>query len=230
MLKVNDLRCGYGDLDVIRGVSFELKDNEIKVLLSLNGGGKTTLLKTLSGLIPIKGGNIFLDDIDISHSSPRERVKHGMLYIPEWGVFPSLTVKENLIIAASTIRGRSRYDVEGALTHFPDLKNRLSDKAGSLSGGQRKMLMLAMAAVSGAKVLLMDEPSSGLSPSYVDKVIETIKILKDEGMTFLIAEQNSSFSEISDELMILELGSIVLKGKYENIKRNDEIKRKFFSL
>ncbi|MEM3907379.1 MAG: ATP-binding cassette domain-containing protein [Nitrososphaerota archaeon] len=230
MLKVNDLRCGYGDLDVIRGVSFELKDNEIKVLLSLNGGGKTTLLKTLSGLIPIKGGNIFLDDVDISHSSPRERVKHGMLYIPEWGVFPSLTVKENLIIAASTIRGRSRYDVEGALTHFPDLKNRLSDKAGSLSGGQRKMLMLAMAAVSGAKVLLMDEPSSGLSPSYVDKVIETIKILKDEGMTFLIAEQNSSFSEISDELMILELGSIVLKGKYENIKRNDEIKRKFFSL
>ncbi|MEM0121400.1 MAG: ATP-binding cassette domain-containing protein [Thermoprotei archaeon] len=230
MLKVNDLRCGYGDLDVIRGVSFELKDNEIKVLLSLNGGGKTTLLKTLSGLIPIKGGNIFLDDVDISHSSPRERVKHGMLYIPEWGVFPSLTVKENLIIAASTIRGRNRYDVEGALTHFPDLKNRLSDKAGSLSGGQRKMLMLAMAAVSGAKVLLMDEPSSGLSPSYVDKVIETIKILKDEGMTFLIAEQNSSFSEISDELMILELGSIVLKGKYENIKRNDEIKRKFFSL
>ncbi|MEM3449275.1 MAG: ATP-binding cassette domain-containing protein [Nitrososphaerota archaeon] len=217
-------------MDVIRGVSFELKDNEIKVLLSLNGGGKTTLLKTLSGLIPIKGGNIFLDDVDISHSSPRERVKHGMLYIPEWGVFPSLTVKENLIIAASTIRGRNRYDVEGALTHFPDLKNRLSDKAGSLSGGQRKMLMLAMAAVSGAKVLLMDEPSSGLSPSYVDKVIETIKILKDEGMTFLIAEQNSSFSEISDELMILELGSIVLKGKYENIKRNDEIKRKFFSL
>ncbi len=231
MLKVNDLVCGYGDLTIIKGISFELKEHEIKVLLSLNGGGKTTLLKALSGLIPIKSGQVLLNDVDITHSSSRERVMKGLLYVPEWGVYPSLTIRENLVIASSTIRGKiSNELLLSALSHFPDLKDRLSEKAASLSGGQRKMLMLAMALVSGAKILLLDEPSSGLSPSYVDRVLETISFLKEEGLTFLIAEQNPSFSEISDEVMILELGKIVLKGKYEEIRKNDEVKRKFFSL
>ena len=230
MLKINDLVCGYGNLNIIKGISFELGANEIKVLLSLNGGGKTTLLKCLSGLIPTKGGKITLEGKDISSSSPRERVKAGMLYIPEWGIFPSLTIRENLILASSATRQRGNSDISSTLEYFPDLKNRLSEKAASLSGGQRKILMLAMAVASGSKLLLLDEPSSGLSPAYVDRVLDTVKILKEKGMTFLIAEQNTSFSEISDELILVELGNIASRGKYEELRKNDEIKRKFFSL
>ncbi len=230
MLRVEGLVCGYGDLDIIKGISFDLNDNGIKVILSLNGGGKTTLLKTLSGLLPTKRGKIILDGTDITNAPPRVRVKKGILFIPEWGVFPTLTIRENLIIAASVGNRSSANEALGALSYFPELKNRFADKAGSLSGGQRKMLMLAMAVASGARTLLLDEPSSGLSPSYVEKVLEAIKVMRNENLTFLIAEQNPSFSEISDELMILELGTIISKGKYEEIRKNDEIRKKFFSL
>jgi branched-chain amino acid transport system ATP-binding protein len=230
MLKINNLVCGYGDLDIIHGVSFDIEDNQVKVLLSLNGGGKTTLLKSLSGLIRPREGTISLDGKDITNASPRERVKRGMLYIPEWGIFPNLSVRENLIIASSNRENSTNYDINSAVSSFTELKERMFEKAASLSGGQRKILMLAMAVASGSKLFLLDEPSSGLSPAFVDRVLDTIKQLKESGMTFLIAEQNSSFSEISDEIMILDLGKIISRGKYKELRKIDEIRKKFFSL
>ncbi|MGC8515998.1 MAG: ABC transporter ATP-binding protein [Thermoplasmata archaeon] len=230
MLKINNLVCGYGDLDIIRGVSFDIEDNQVKVLLSLNGGGKTTLLKSLSGLIQPKEGTISLDGKDITNASPRERAKSGMLYIPEWGIFPNLSVRENLIIASSNREKSNNFDISSVVSRFTELKERMFEKAASLSGGQRKILMLAMAVASGSKLFLLDEPSSGLSPAFVDRVLDTIKQLKEDGMTFLIAEQNPSFSEISDEIMILDLGKIISRGKYEELRKNDEIRKKFFSL
>jgi len=230
MLKVIDIVCGYGDLDIIKGISFDVEDGQTKVLLSLNGSGKTTLLKSLSGIIPVRSGRIVFDGKDITNESPRERVRSGMLYVPEWGVFPTLTVRENLILASSISKGKSNLDFSEISELFPDLNGRLSERAASLSGGQRKILMLAMAVASGSKMLLLDEPSSGLSPSFVDRVLDILKQLKEEGITLLVAEQNPSFSEISDELIILELGKIISKGKYEDLRKNDEIRKKFFSL
>ncbi len=230
MLKVSELSCGYKDLEIIHGISFNLEQGQIKVLLSLNGGGKTTLLKTLSGLIEAKSGKVILNNEDITYFPPRERVKRGMLYIPEWGIFPNLTVKENIIVASNSSSSSSGLDMNFIFEKFKELKDKMDNKAASLSGGQRKLLMLAMAVSSGAKLLLLDEPSSGLSPSYVDRLIDIIKGLRDNGITFLIAEQNPSFSEISDEIMVLELGRIVASGKYEDLKKNNEIKSKFFSL
>jgi len=230
MLKVVDIVCGYGDLDIIKGISFDVEDGQTKVLLSLNGSGKTTLLKSLSGIIPVRSGRIVFDGKDITNESPRERVRSGMLYVPEWGVFPTLTVRENLVLASSIGKGKSNLDFSEIAELFPDLNGRLSERAASLSGGQRKILMLAMAVASGSKMLLLDEPSSGLSPSFVDRVLDILKQLKEEGITLLIAEQNPSFSEISDELIILELGKIISKGKYEDLRKKDEIIKKFFSL
>jgi branched-chain amino acid transport system ATP-binding protein len=230
MLKVIDIVCGYGDLDIIKGISFDLEDGQAKVLLSLNGSGKTTLLKSVSGMIPIRSGRIILDGKDITDESPMERVRGGMLYVPEWGIFPTLSVRENIILASSIDKRKSNFDLSLIAELFPDLNGRLSERAASLSGGQRKILMLAMAVASGSKMLLLDEPSSGLSPSFVDRVLDTLKQLKNKGMTLLIAEQNPSFSEISDELIILELGKIISKGKYEELRKNDEIRKKFFSL
>lgn len=230
MLKVIDIVCGYGDLEIIKGISFDIEEGQVKVLLSLNGSGKTTLLKSLSGIIPIRSGRIILDGKDITDESPRERVRRGMLYVPEWGIFPTLSVRENIILASSVGKRKSNFDLSLIDEWFPDLNGRLSERAASLSGGQRKILMLAMAVASGSKMLLLDEPSSGLSPSFVDRVLDTLKLLKEKGVTLLIAEQNPSFSEISDELIILELGKIISKGKYEELRKNDEIQKKFFSL
>jgi len=145
MLKVIDIVCGYGDLDIIKGISFDVENGQTKVLLSLNGSGKTTLLKSLSGIIPVRSGRIVFDGKDITNESPRERVRSGMLYVPEWGVFPTLTVRENLILASSISKGKSNLDFSKISELFPDLNGRLSERAASLSGGQRKILMLAMA-------------------------------------------------------------------------------------
>ncbi|MGC8673137.1 MAG: ABC transporter ATP-binding protein [Thermoplasmata archaeon] len=230
MLKVENVHSGYGDIEIIKGVSFEIKNNETKVLLALNGSGKTTLLKTLSGILPVKEGRIILNNEDITTLNPRERTRRKMLYAPEWGVFPELSVYENLIVASSISQKNVKNNINDVIKLFPELSGKVKDRAASLSGGQRKMLIIAMAIVSGANLLLLDEPSSGLSPLYVEKLIKTINKLKNMGFSFLIAEQNSSFTKVADSVMIMDLGKIIFEGNKEEILKNEEIKKKFFSL
>jgi len=230
MLKVENVHSGYGDIEIIKGVSFEIKNNETKVLLALNGSGKTTLLKTLSGILPVKAGRIILNDEDITTLNPRERTRRKMLYAPEWGIFPELSVYENLIVASSISTKNFKNNINDVIKLFSELSGKVKDRAASLSGGQRKMLIIAMAIVSGANLLLLDEPSSGLSPLYVEKLIKTLDELKNMDFSFLIAEQNSSFTKVADSVMIMDLGKITFEGKKEEILKNEEIKKKFFSL
>jgi len=230
MLKVENLHSGYGDIEIIKGVSFEIKNNETKVLLALNGSGKTTLLKTLSGILPVKEGRIILNNEDITTLNPRERTRRKMLYAPEWGLFPELSVYENLIVASSISQKNVKNNINDVIKLFPELSGKVKDRAASLSGGQRKMLIIAMAIVSGANLLLLDEPSSGLSPLYVENLIKKLNELKNMGFSFLIAEQNSSFTKVADSVMIMDLGKIIFEGKKEEILKNEEIKKKFFSL
>jgi len=230
MLKVENLHSGYGDIEIIKGVSFEIKNNETKVLLALNGSGKTTLLKTLSGILPVKKGRIILNNEDITTLNPRERTRRKMLYAPEWGIFPELSVYENLIVASSISQKNVKNNINDVIKLFPELSGKVKDRAASLSGGQRKLLIIAMAIVSGANLLLLDEPSSGLSPRYVENLIKTLNELKNMRFSFLIAEQNSSFTKVADGVMIMDLGKIIFEGKKEEILKNEEIKKKFFSL
>lgn len=230
MLKVEDLHSGYGDIEIIKGVSFEINKNETKVLLALNGAGKTTLLKTLSGILPVNRGRIILNGEDITLLPPRDRTKKKLLYAPEWGIFPDLTVYENLLVASSVMPRGSKIDIKETIGLFPELSKKMKERAAALSGGQRKMLIIAMAIASGANILLLDEPSSGLSPIYVEKVIQIVEELKKMGFSFLIAEQNSSFTRIADKVIIMDLGKITFEGNKEEILKNEEIKKRFFSL
>jgi branched-chain amino acid transport system ATP-binding protein len=230
MLEVINLSSGYGDIKVLKEINFSVEKGNIALILSLNGGGKSTLLKTLGGLILPSEGRILYDGIDITHASPRQRVNYGILLLPEWGIVPNLTIKENMILSASSRKGTAERNVLDTLRNFPELASRYENKASSLSGGQRKLLIMAMAMISGADMLLLDEPSSGVSPIYVDKIMESINIMKEGGKSFIIAEQNPSFTDIADYLMVMDLGRIQVQGKPKEIIKNIEIKNRFFSL
>ena len=213
MLKVKDIVSGYGKVDVLHNISFEVK-HEIYAVLGANGAGKTTLMKTLARLLPLHNGSIVYDDEDISDCTPYEIAAKGIAFVPqENNVFSALTVRENLSIGATLIdKNLRKQKLEEVYEVFPDIFERRTQKAGSLSGDESQMLAFGRALMQNPEMILLDEPTAGLSPKYVGMFFEKVKQIHDEkDVSILISEQNATKAiEVADKVMVLKLGKIHL--------------------
>ena len=231
LLQTTGLEAGYGAIRVLWGVDIDVAENETVVLLGPNGAGKTTLLKCLVGLLPVQGGSIRFRGSDIARLPARARVRLGLSYMSELGIFPDLTVDENLRLGALFVDGgtaRRRRDELYAL--FPILTEKRRQPGGSLSGGQRKMLGIAKALAAEPRLLVMDEPSAGLSPLLVSTVIKSLERCRAGGLSLLIAEQNVKFLELGDRVFTMEGGRIGFSGTPSAIQADDGLRRAYFGL
>ena len=230
MLKVDDINVYYGSIHAIKGISFEVKQGEIVTLIGANGAGKSTILKTVSGLLRSKTGSINFLDKNISSVAPHKIVKQGLAHVPEGRrIFLQMSVEENLEMGAFTQGGKGvDEDLERVYEQFPRLKERRKQTAGTLSGGEQQMLAMGRALMSRPKLLMLDEPSMGLAPILVEQVFEIIKSLHDAGTTILLVEQNAQMAlSVADRAYVLETGTITLSGTGEELIRSDEIRKAY---
>ncbi len=231
LLEVEGLASGYGKLQILSEISFLLAAGQSTVLLGPNGAGKTTLLRTLVGLLPLWSGEIRYQGRELGRLPPEVRVALGISFMSELGVFPSLSIRENLVLGGFGLPAHLlRRRVKEMLDLFPDLASRPGAPAGSLSGGQRKMLGVAKALVRQPKLLIMDEPSAGLSPLFVNKVIELLRRFQGQELALLIAEQNVRFLDLAEQVIILEGGRIQAAGPTGQVTADDRVRRAYFSL
>lgn len=234
LLNVQDVEIAYNRIKVLWGVTLCVGEGEIVSLLGANGAGKSTLLKGIMGIAPLHRGSISFLEKDVSKKRPWEKAKMGVAYIPEGGrVFPDLTVEENLMLIASL--HKEAFDVKENLdlvySLFPVLKERLQQKAGTLSGGERQMLAIGRALMSKPKLLLIDEVSMGLMPKLVSEVFNTLSLLKEYGISILLTEQNVPEAlAISDRGYVLENGRITISGNSEELLGNEMVKMSFLGL
>ncbi|NLF16285.1 MAG: ABC transporter ATP-binding protein [Lentisphaerae bacterium] len=228
MLRVRNLRAGYGSLDVIKGVSFHVAAGEIVALIGANGAGKTSLLRALVGLLPPAGGRVWIGHRDTTALPPWQAISTGTVLIPEGRqLFADMSVMDNLILGGFHNPDRDLQIAE-MLERFPRLRERSRQLAGTLSGGEQQMLALARGLVSRPSLLLLDEPSLGLAPLIVQEVFETIRGLKDLGVTVLMVEQNAIGAlRIADRGYVLETGEITLEGDSADLLANPEVKRAY---
>jgi branched-chain amino acid transport system ATP-binding protein len=229
MLKVQDLYVYYGPIEAIHGVSFEVQKNEIVSILGSNGAGKTTILKTISGILKPKSGVITFDGKVINSLEPSEIVKLGIIHVPEGRhIFPDLTVKENLILGGYFLPQKEiKNQIDYVFQIFPVLKERINQKAGSLSGGEQQMLAIGRGLMAKPKILLLDEPSLGLAPIVISTIFNILSELsKKENLSVLLVEQNAKKAlTISDRGYILMNGLIILSGESSTLKDKEEVKR-----
>ena len=215
MLEVKDINQYYGGSHILRGVSFEAKLGEVTVILGRNGVGKTTLLKSLMGVVPVKAGSISLDGQDITHVPSYERVKRGVGYVPQGReIFNRLTVEENLRMGLATKPGATQVPAE-LFELFPVLKQMIHRRGGDLSGGQQQQLAIARALAAGPKLLMLDEPTEGIQPSIIKDIGRVIRMLADrKTMAIVLVEQYYDFAaELADQYLVMERGEIVLRGR-----------------
>ena len=233
LIKVENLAAGYGLVEVLRNISLEINQGEVVAVLGSNGVGKTTLNNCLSGLIKPNNGKIFFEDEVISNKSPEEIVDMGLIHVPEGRkLFPNLTVKDNLELG-SYRRGKSNRssNLENVLDIFPKLSERISQTAGTLSGVEQQMVAIGRGLMGDPRLLLLDEPSLGLSPLLVEQMFELIKKISDNGLTVLLVEQNVTQSlSIADRAYVIEEGSIAISGLSKDLLKNAELKRSYLGL
>lgn len=231
LLEVKDLQVYYGVIQALKGISFEVNEGEIVTLIGANGAGKTTTMQSIIGLIPSRHGSVTFDGQDITKMPCHKIVHHGLTQVPEGRrIFQELTVYENLLMGGFSQKDQPllKQDIEKIYERFPRLAERKNQIAGTLSGGEQQMLAIGRAMMSRPKLLLLDEPSMGLSPILVDQVFEIIKQLRDDGTTILLVEQNAGKSlAISDRAYVLELGEIVLSGTGAELAASDEVKKAY---
>ena len=231
LLEVNDLTVFYGVIQALKGISFEVNKGEIVTLIGANGAGKTTTMQSVMGLIPSKGGTVVYNGVDITKKPCHSIVHLGMTQVPEGRrVFQELTVYENLLMGAYTEKSKAKIkrDIEEIYEWFPRLGERKKQVAGTLSGGEQQMLAMGRAMMSHPELLMLDEPSMGLSPLLVDQVFEIIKNFQKNGTTILLVEQNAGKSlAISDRAYVLENGQIVLSGKGDELLQSDMVKKAY---
>ncbi|MDO4650934.1 MAG: ABC transporter ATP-binding protein [Eubacteriales bacterium] len=231
LLEVKDLQVYYGVIAALKGISFEVNEGEIVTLIGANGAGKTTTMQSISGLLPSHSGTVIFDGQDITKTPCHKIVHMGMTQVPEGRrIFQELTVYENLLMGGFSQKDQAQVkkDIQGIYERFPRLAERKNQIAGTLSGGEQQMLAIGRAMMSHPKLLLLDEPSMGLSPLLVDQVFEIIKQLRDEGTTILLVEQNAGKSlAISDRAYVLELGEIALSGTGAELAASDEVKKAY---
>ena len=231
MLEVKNLEVYYGVICALKGISFEVNQGEIVTLIGANGAGKTTTMQSVVGLIPKRGGSITFDGRDITKTPCHKIVHLGMTQVPEGRrIFQELMVYENLLMGAYSIGDKSGFknDLDAIYTRFPRLHERKNQIAGTLSGGEQQMLAMGRAIMSHPKLLMLDEPSMGLSPLLVDQVFEIIKDINRDGTTVLLVEQNAGKSlAISDRAYVLENGSIVLSGTGAELAASEMVKKAY---
>ena len=229
ILKVEDMHVYYGAIHAIKGVSFEVGEGEIVALIGANGAGKSTILKTISGLLHPRSGSITFMDQNIAHTDAYKLVRHGLAHVPEGRrIFLQMSVQDNLEMGAFTKKDVSKEDLERMFTLFPRLKERRKQIAGTLSGGEQQMLAMSRALMSHPKLLMLDEPSMGLAPILVDQIFDIIKELHAQGTTILLVEQNASKAlKIADRAYVLETGSITLSGSGAELASSDEVKKAY---
>jgi len=229
MLTVKDIHVYYGSIHAIKGVSFEVNDGEIVALIGANGAGKSTILKTVSGLLHPKTGSIEFNGEDITKVEPHKIVKKGLAHVPEGRrIFLRMTVMENLEMGAFTQKSVREEDLERIFERFPRLKERRKQIAGTLSGGEQQMLAIGRALMSHPKLLMLDEPSMGLAPILVEQIFEIIKELNDSGTTILLVEQNAGMAlEIADRAYVLETGNITLSGTGAELMCSEEVRKAY---
>ena len=234
MLKLENLSAGYGYLQVVWDVSFEVGKSSIVAILGLNGAGKTTTLKTIAGLIRPIGGRITFNDKDITGVKTHELVKQGLVFIPEErNLFAAMTVYENLLMGAYTIKNRAevKRTLQYVFTLFPRLEERRKQLVGTMSGGERQMVAVARGLMSNPKLVMLDEPSMGLSPQNVMIVFESIMKLRDEGVTVIIVEQNVNTTlKIADYAYIMDHGRLVLSGPSKELMQDDNVQKMYLGL
>ena len=231
MLEVQNLEVCYGVIRAIKGISFEVNQGEIVTLIGANGAGKTTTMQSVVGLIPKKSGTVIFDGHDVTKTPCHKIVHLGMTQVPEGRrIFQELSVYENLLMGAYSMKDQSGFknDLDAIYTRFPRLAERKNQIAGTLSGGEQQMLAMGRAIMSHPKLLMLDEPSMGLSPLLVDQVFEIIKDINKDGTTILLVEQNAGKSlAISDRAYVLENGEIVLTGTGSELATSEMVKKAY---
>ena len=226
MLKVTDLKVSYGGIEALKGISFDVEQGQIVTLIGANGAGKSTTLRAISGLAPVKSGAILYDGQAINGLNPQKIVSMGVGMVPEGRrVFPNLTVLENLKIGAYLRRDDLKHDIEYVYSLFPRLRERSWQMAGTLSGGEQQMLAVGRALMMKPRILMMDEPSLGLAPLVIRDIFEIIKTLHAQGMTILLVEQNANAAlKVADYAFVLQTGMMGVQGTGAELLDNPEVK------
>ncbi|RKT18497.1 amino acid/amide ABC transporter ATP-binding protein 2 (HAAT family) [Streptomyces sp. 1114.5] len=231
LLEVEDLRVAYGKIEAVKGISFTVNQGEVTTLIGTNGAGKTTTLRTLSGLLKPTAGRITFDGQDLSTVPAHKIVALGLAHSPEGRhIFPRMTIEENLLLGAflRTDAAGITADVERAYSLFPILGERRKQAAGTLSGGEQQMLAMGRALMSQPKLLMLDEPSMGLSPLMMQKIMATIIELKASGTTILLVEQNAQAAlSLSDQGYVMETGRIVLSGTGADLLHDESVRKAY---
>lgn len=231
MLEVKDLQVYYGVIQALKGISFHVEQGEVIALIGANGAGKTTTLQTLTGIIPAKAGSIMFGGKDLTKTPAHKIVEMGMAHVPEGRrVFSDMSVYENLLMGAYTRKDKNEIaqSLEMVYKRFPRLKERTGQRAGTLSGGEQQMLAMGRALMSKPKIILMDEPSMGLSPILVEEIFHIIREISAGGTTVLLVEQNAKKAlSIADRAYVLETGNIVLSGDAKEMMNNESIKKAY---
>lgn len=231
MFEIKDLAVSFGGIQALKGISLNVDEGEIVTLIGANGAGKTTTLRTASGLERPESGSIWLDGQDLTKISAQDRVKRGLIHIPEGRrVFPTMTVLENLELGAFLRRDRPQIakDLEEVFSRFPVLADRRQQAAGTLSGGEQQMLAMGRALMAAPKVLLMDEPSMGLAPLLVQEIFDIIAGINAAGTTILLVEQNANMAlQVAGRAYVMETGKIVLSGESAKLMAADEVRQAY---
>ena len=233
LLEVKDIHSYYGNIQALKGVSFEVDSGEIIALIGSNGAGKTTTLRTISGLMEPREGAVYFDGEEISHMRADLMVEMGISMVPEGrGVFAKLTVEENLDLGAYIRRDSGiDDDMKNAFKMFPRLQERRKQLAGTLSGGEQQMLAIARALMSRPRLLLLDEPSMGLAPVLVDGVFDTVQQIASEGVTILLVEQNAHMAlQIADRGYVLQSGEVVISDTAANLQQNETVQKTYLGI
>ena len=231
MLKVDNLRVNYGAIQAVKGISFEVQERELVALIGSNGAGKSTTLKTVSGIVRPSGGTITYQGRDLARMPTHQIVSGGIVQAPEGRqIFGTLTVRENLMLGASGRTDRDAFDadLQRVFSLFPILGERIGQRAGTLSGGEQQMLAIGRALMGKPKLLLLDEPSLGLAPLIVNRIFDVIRQLKETGVTILLVEQNARKAlAVADRAYVLETGLISLSGPAADLARNPAVEQAY---
>jgi branched-chain amino acid transport system ATP-binding protein len=228
VLCLENINTFYGEAHILHDISFSVKSGEFVALIGANGAGKTTLLKTISGMLKPKSGKIFYNGNDVTASPDFRLVANGMVHVPEGrGIFPQLTVRENIMMGAYLRKDKvgMEQDYQYAISLFPRLQERISQKGGSLSGGEQQMLAISRALMARPTLLLLDEPSMGLSPKYVEEVFNVLNKIHHDGQTLLLVEQNAKAAlSVAERAFVVEVGSIVLEGCVDALEKDPKVR------
>ena len=231
MLEVKDLQVYYGVIQALKGISFHVNQGEVIALIGANGAGKTTTLQTLTGILSPKSGSIVFEGKDLTRTPAHKIVEMGMAHVPEGRrVFADMSVYENLLLGAYTRKDKAEIaeSLAGVYKRFPRLEERKGQRAGTLSGGEQQMLAMGRALMSQPKIILMDEPSMGLSPLLVKEIFSIIREVNKKGITILLVEQNAKMAlSVSNRAYVMETGKITIEGNAKDLLRDDRVKKAY---